>query len=63
MEWIKDEHGGYPERNKYIYEQRKLGRTLKSISDEIGVTPQRIRDICHKMERREKWRMTHGADK
>lgn len=56
MEWKRDEHGGYPDRNKYIYEQRKMGRTLKSIADEIGVTPQRIRDLCKREERRERHR-------
>lgn len=61
MEWEKDKWGGYPDRNKYIYEQRKTGRTFKSIGKEIGVTPQRIRDLCIREERRERFRAKANA--
>jgi hypothetical protein len=30
-------------RNKYIYEQRKAGRTLKNIGEELGVGAERVR--------------------
>ena len=39
------------ERNERIYEQRKLGRTLKSIGDEFGLSSERIRGLCVRHER------------
>jgi len=39
------------ERNEKIYEQRKLGRTLKSIGDEFGLSSERIRGLCARHER------------
>jgi hypothetical protein len=39
------------ERNEKILEQRKLGRTLKSIGDEFGLSQDRIRIICFQHER------------
>ena len=39
------------ERNKKILEQRNLGRTLKSIGDEFGLSTARIRTICLQQER------------
>ena len=39
------------ERNEKILEQRNLGRTLKSIGDEFGLSPERIRGICVRHER------------
>jgi hypothetical protein len=30
-------------RNKYVYEQRKAGRTLKDIAEELGVSKERVR--------------------
>ena len=40
------------DRDKYIYEQRKAGRTYKSIGDEFNLTSQRIKAICEMEERR-----------
>jgi hypothetical protein len=39
------------ERNEKILEQRNLGRTLKSIGDEFGLSKDRIRGICIQHER------------
>ena len=40
------------ERNGWIVEQRRAGRTLKSIGAEVGICPQRVREICRKAERK-----------
>jgi predicted transcriptional regulator len=40
------------ERNIYIYEQRKAGRTSKSIADELGISVQRVRFIADREEQR-----------
>ena len=39
------------ERNEKILEQRNLGRTLKLIGDEFGLSKDRIRMICLQQER------------
>ena len=38
---------GKVDRNKYIIEQRKTGRTYKNIGEEFGLTRQRIEFICN----------------
>jgi hypothetical protein len=48
------------ERNEKILEQRNLGRTLKSIGDEFGLSQDRIRIICIQHERL-KWRIEQGG--
>jgi hypothetical protein len=48
------------ERNEKILEQRNLGRTLKSIGDEFGLSKDRIRGICIQHERL-KWRIEQGG--
>jgi hypothetical protein len=48
------------ERNEKILEQRNLGRTLKSIGDEFGLSKDRIRIICFQHERL-KWRIEQGG--
>ena len=48
------------ERNERIYEQKKLGRTLKSIGDEFGLSSERIRGLCVRHERL-KFNMKRGG--
>jgi hypothetical protein len=42
------------ERNSWIVRQRRAGRTLKSIGVEVGICPQRVRQICRAVERKSK---------
>lgn len=48
------------ERDVVIYNLRKGGKTLQAIADMFGVTRERIRQICAKLEERE---LTKDLDK
>ena len=49
------------QRDEYIYVQRKKGRTLKDIGQELGVTQERVRQVYVRVcrERRQKYFKTH----
>lgn len=53
-----------PERAEYIFAQRKTGRTFKDIGLELGITPNRVREIyvyvCR--DRRQQYFKTHPGE-
>lgn len=38
------------ERDMYVYQERKKGRTFASIAPELGVTPNRVRQIYRRID-------------
>ena len=38
------------ERAMYIYQERKKGRTFASIAPELGITPNRVRQIYRRID-------------
>lgn len=54
-----------PRRDDYVFSQRQLGRTYKSISDELGVTVERVRQIYARAcrDRRERYFASHPGQR
>ena len=42
------------ERNRWVYRQRQAGRTLRAIGAEVGISPERVRQICMREKNRDK---------
>ena len=38
------------ERDMYVYKERKKGRTFTSIAPELGVTPNRVRQVYRRID-------------
>ena len=45
----------YETRNKQILQDRRSGMTLAAVGAKYGIGKERVRQICLKLERKEKW--------